>query len=52
MFDRGRPKEPGPSSPDKKTTPSQGSHMNNEQFGLSHHLHCVSTALPVVLVPG
>lgn len=32
MFDRGRPKDSGPSSPDKKTAPSQGSHMNSEQF--------------------
>lgn len=37
MFDRGRPKDSGPSSPDKKTAPSQGSHMNSEQFGSSHH---------------
>lgn len=35
MFDRGKPKEslPSSSSPDKKTAPAQGSHMNNEQFG-------------------
>lgn len=34
MFDRGKPKEslPSSSSPDKKTAPAQGSHMNNEQF--------------------
>lgn len=36
MFDRGKPKEsPSPSSsPDRKTAPSQGSYMNNEQFGM------------------
>lgn len=37
MFDRGKPKESASpsSSPDRKTAPNQGSHMNNEQFGMS-----------------
>lgn len=36
MFDRGKPKEamPPSSSSDRKTAPSQGSHMSNEQFGM------------------
>lgn len=46
MFDRGRPKDSAPSSPDKKTAPSQGSHMNSEQFGSSHHFDSTPADLP------
>lgn len=36
MFDRGKPKDSAsPStSPDRKMAPTQGSYMNNEQFGM------------------
>lgn len=35
MFDRGKPKDRASpsSSPERKKAPTQGSHMNNEQFG-------------------
>ncbi|KAL1868732.1 hypothetical protein Daus18300_005866 [Diaporthe australafricana] len=45
MFDRGRPKDSRPSSPDKRTASSQGSHMNNEQFGTPPPLSEPSPAL-------